>query len=205
MSSARLRWYYHRLRSMPLREIPHRVAEAAKKRRDRRGAIARRAQHVPDAVLAADLPALPLDHARLDAIPVKARETLERDADALLCGSFTLLGQTWPLGSRRDWSLDPETGQHWPHDEFCFDIERRHGAGPGDVKFVWELSRLQHLQVLALASVVLGREDAREAAVSDIVAWFESNPPFRGLGYACGIELASRVVSILVVTALLGP
>ncbi len=205
-STERARWYVNRLRSMPLREIPHRFAEAARRRRDRGGSFAERAQRLPAGVAERPLPALPIDRERLQReLDAAARERLGHDVDALLGGPFTLLGQTWPAGTRRAWALDPQSGQEWPHDRFCFDIGRRHGDGPGDVKFVWELSRLQHVQLLALAALVLAREDARRAAAGDVVAWFRTNPPFRGLGYGCGIELASRVVSLLAVSALLGP
>ncbi len=206
LSSERARWYVNRLRSMPLREIPHRVVEAARRRRDRGGSFAARVQELPDGVTSRPLPALPLDLDRVrEGFDAAARERLARDVDALLGGSFTLLGQTWPAGARRAWALDPQSGRAWPHDRFCFDIGRRHGDGPGDVKFVWELSRLQHVQLLALGAHVLGRDDARAAAVGDVVDWFRANPPYFGLGYGCGIELASRVVSVLAASALLGP
>src|SRR4029077_8794688 len=123
----------------------------------------------------------------------------------ILGDNLVLLGQRWPAGARTDWALDPVSGSHWEWNRLCFDIDRRSGGGPGDVKYTWELSRLQHLQVLALDAFLSGSEAARKACVDDLSAWIAGNPPFRGLGYACGIELSSRIVSVLVVVALLGP
>ncbi len=37
-----------------------------------------------------------------------------------------------------------------------------------------------------------------------VSSWYESNPPFRGVGWSSGIELALRAISLLVVTSLIG-
>jgi len=198
-------WYAKRLRSMPFSEIPHRILEAAKRNADRHGKIAARYAYAPDAISGLPLPSFPLD---LDALRQANPNDIIRigsQANGILIDGPALLGQRWPLGGRADWSLDPVSGLHWERNGFCFDIDRRHGAGPGDVKFVWELSRLQHLQILALDAFLSGSEHSRRACEEDTLAWIAGNPPFRGLGYACGIELASRVISVLVIVALLGP
>jgi len=204
-SQSPLLWYLRRFQSMPAAEIPHRIREVVLKKIGRLKIVARRDQHVAQDAFARRLPALPLN---LDlgegAITEPVRSQLARDIDFLCAGHLTLLNQLWPAGATYDWSLDPISGAHWRWREYTFDIPRRHDQGAGDVKFVWELSRLQHLQVLALGARLLGRGDARELCLRHLQAWLHDNPPYEGLGYASGIELASRVVSILAIVSFLG-
>lgn len=190
---------------MSVAEIPYRVLEAVKRHADRRGKFAARYMHAPDALRRLSVPSFPLD---LDAVRGACESDCVRiasQAHDILGDRLVLLGQRWPVGARTDWALDPVSGSHWEWDRFCFSIDRRLGGGPGDVRFTWELSRLQHLQVLALHGFLSGSEVARKACIDDLSAWIAGNPPFRGLGYACGTELSSRVLSVLVVVALLGP
>jgi hypothetical protein len=190
---------------MPPPEIPYRVLEAVKRYADRRGKFAARYAHAPDALRRLSVPSFPLDLDALRGAGEGDRVRIASQARDILGDRLVLLGQRWPVGARTDWSLDPVSGSHWEWDRLCFDIDRRLGGGPGDVKFPWELSRLQHLQVLALDAFLSGSEAARKACVDDLSAWIAGNPPFRGLGYACGVELSSRVLSVLIVVALLGP
>ncbi len=201
----RARWYVDRLLSMPLPELPHRILQALRQRADRGGRFAARYASAPRALRETPLPRFPLDAVALRGVNADDRARLARQAGDIVGGRLVLLGQRWPTDGRTDWGLDPVSGAHWDWDRFCFDIARRHGDGPGDVKLVWELSRLQHLQVLALDAFLSGTQGSREACVADLTAWMAANPPYRGLGYACGIELAARVISLLVVVALLEP
>lgn len=191
---------------MPLAEIPHRVIEFLHRRTSAFSWRIRRDSQLPDEVLQRILPSLPLNLARL---PSMMRNTelpaLGKEVNGLCAGNIRLLGQDWPAGHILDWSVDPESGNHWPWNRYAFDIPRRHGQGPGDVKFPWELSRLQYLQTLAFSAHTMNRIDARERCLKYLECWLDDNPSYDGLGYACGIELASRVVSVLVVITYLGP
>ncbi|AWL99652.2 heparinase II/III family protein [Bradyrhizobium amphicarpaeae] len=134
-------------------------------------------------------------------------------AEETLAGQFVALGHTWP---KRDpsnlfpaelWRLDPATGGLWPGSEhYCFDIPYRHERALGDIKCVWEINRLQFLQPLA-AKVALdgdGGGAALAAVETAIQSWFDANPPFRGIAWNSGIEVALRAISLLVVSSLVG-
>jgi len=60
---------------------------------------------------------------------------------------------------------------------------------PGDVRPVWEASRLGELPRLMAA----GRTEAAEALLA---GWVAANPPFHGPNWACGQEAALRVLHI---------
>ncbi len=202
---ARLAWAAGRLRAMPPQELPHRLREQILRRVDRRGALARRAVELPPALLAEPPPAWPIDGEALAAArDGGGAERLEAETEALLAGSFTMLGRTWPAGARSDWTLDPPSGERWPARAYTYDIRSRRDDGL-DIKLVWELGRLQHLQLLALRARLAGDARCREACLEDLGRWIDDNPPYLGVGYASGIELACRVASALVITGLLGP
>ena len=125
-------------------------------------------------------------------------------ASEVTAGRIRLLGKTWPTTALPDWHLDPDTGRHWPAAAYCFDIPYRHAKSIGDVKYVWELSRLQYLQ--PIAALAAQTDDSALAALCarHIESWIDANPPFRGIHWASMIELAHRVVSLLVVAGLVG-
>ncbi len=200
-----LSWYYQRLKSMEFAEIPHRLIELIQRRTSKSAFRIRRDLKVEPDVIASTLPVLPLTIDGLaERVSPRERAQLENEATALCAGRIALLGTVWKPDHSTDWSFDPEADNHWPWHQYAYDIPRRHGKGVGDVKFVWELSRLQHLQVLALAAHVTGHAEARRICLEWLEGWIDDNPPYVGLGYACGIELACRVVSVLVVLTYVG-
>ncbi len=146
------------------------------------------------------LPCLAFPHAA-PAILAAAAETAARVRE----GRLAFLGQDWPGfdDSRwwltNAWTLDPVSSGHWPGSEaFAFSVDYRHRPGLGDVKFVWELNRLQFLAAMALAAAATPDGAGRSGDVLAIIGgWMEANPPYRGVNWTNGIELATRVVAVL--------
>lgn len=130
------------------------------------------------------------------------REVYERAK----AGRFRFLGLDWP--ERADdpdrWHRDPVTGGLWDKDAYCFDVPYRHAPGLGDVKYVWEVNRLQYLQPIAALAVATGEPEPARFCLDTLERWLDANPPFRGVNWPSGIELALRIVSITVVVSLLG-
>jgi len=133
------------------------------------------------------------------------RQAIAAAAERTLAGHFTALGQEWP---KRDpsilfppelWSLNPVTGRSWPRpDTYAFDIDFRHGGRLGDVKYVWEINRLQFLPPLAAHLLLEDDDRSRLAIEAAIGSWHDANPPFCGVGWASGIEVALRAISLIV-------
>ena len=127
---------------MSLAEIPHRIKELLLRQVGRTAFVIDRDKRLPEALSHQDLPELPLNLIGLaERLSPAEKNELEKDVDRICKHQLTLLGQQWPEGTFCDWSLDPDSGEHWRWHEYAFDIPRRSGQGPGDVKFVWELSR----------------------------------------------------------------
>lgn len=200
----KLGWYINRLRSMGPAEMAHRVIEAARTRRSR-------GRHEGwDRYAAGALPTLPgLRDAVLRA-DAPLRAAIAEAAAGVIAGSFEALGRRWPEEQVRGfpaalWRLDPVTGGQWPGPEtYTHDIDFRHDGSRGDIKYVWEINRLQQLMPLA-SHVALTGDAAALAAIERIIAsWYDANPPFRGVGWASGIEVALRAISLVFAAALIG-
>lgn len=201
LSAKRIAWYVNRLRAMDAREIAHRVGEAVKRQVSRRRSYG--------------WSAFRRDGARLPALPV-GRERLAATDDATRAlwrsvapgegreGAYRALGRTFAISDRLDWHRDPQSGLPWPDKDYCFDIAYRHAAGRGDVKLVWEINRLQFLPVTAACGLCEGSEALERRALASIESWIDANEPFKGVNWVSGIELALRVVSILLTIGLVG-
>jgi len=191
---ARLRWYVARARVMTVPEIVHRVQE-----RGRQLTYKRRPPYVKAPPLQATAPVLLRPLLLSLAGITGALEYWEASADRLLRGQVQLLGQTWVADPLPDWRLDPVTGRRWP-DTYAFEIDYRHAAHDlGEVKYVWELNRLLYL--LPVAASAAQRQDSELLALvrRHVEDWLSQNPPYRGVAWASGIEVALRIVALVTV------
>jgi Heparinase II/III N-terminus len=102
---------------------------------------------------------------------------------------------------------DPITGKAWPDAAASsFDVDvRATGADIGDVKYVWEPSRLQMLHPLAAVIAATPASGPLRVATAIISSWMIANPPYRGVNWKSGIELALRLVSLTLFVAAARP
>lgn len=192
-------WYKNRLLAMSPQEILHRVEERAKREIDK--------HHRFTPVEISDpgtLPSIPGLKDGLQNLPASLLDEWQAYAEHSIAGHYHFLGLDWPSVTGFPWHLDPVTHTEWPHDAYCFSIDFRHSAGRGDVKYVWELNRLQFLQPLAALAARTQDERLARFCLKAVCDWITSNPPYQGINWVSGIELALRVVSILVVSSCVG-
>lgn len=104
-----------------------------------------------------------------------------------------------------DWQLDFKSGYRWSEKTWFRSI--RFGRLPGvDVKVPWELARMQHLPVLALAAhfAKSGLNDLRDPQVyccevrDQILDFIATNPPGFGVNWSCAMDVGIRVANMLV-------
>ncbi len=197
-------WYVQRLGSMSAREIVYRFGEQAKRQLLR----CRRKGWQPFETAPGSIVVLPALKALMHATWPEELETSLRTATAQIVGGrFSALGRDWPplsSGLRRDkaWFVDPVTGRSWPGaGTFCFDVGYRNNSELGDVKYVWEANRLQFLHPIAFLAARDGDPKLARYAIETVLSWMEANPPFQGVNWTSGIELALRLVSLAVVVA----
>lgn len=189
-------WYLRRLRRMPPHEIASRVG-------DRGRQLAWRRRRVPLGSVGGPIRGLleqrtfrsTIPATARDRVPAAAGEAVVEAAERLLAGEWRVLG--WPRDdiSDPDWFLDPATRRRAPQSDFAFSIDHRDEELTGNVKSVWELSRHQHLTVLAAAWWLTGDERYAAVTAAQLRSWWAANPFLSGVHWTSGIELGIRLVS----------
>lgn len=97
-----------------------------------------------------------------------------------------------------DWQLDPKSGFRWSARHWSRGVQYGLQAGV-EIKWPWELSRLQHLPCIAgristaspNAQIQLGKE--LQAQIIDFVM---QNPPGFGVNWICAMDVGIRVANI---------
>lgn len=202
----KLGWYLNRLRSMEPAEVVHRLREYGRKLVSRS-----RGQGWVNYPARSLHPVFPAWRAAVLAASPEQRRAIVESAENALSGKFSALGRDWPVREPQDlfpadiWRFDPVSGQLWPGPEaYTFDIDFRHSNERGDIKYVWEFNRLQQLPVLAAHFVLTSDSRPLTAIEAAIASWHSANPPFSGVGWASGIEVALRAISLIVTVDLAG-
>lgn len=134
---------------------------------------------------------------RLDALPVPVVASWQ-DSAQLFSRWTVALGVLSP-----DWLANPLTGKRMPSPERPWWQIPDFDPAIGDIKLIWELSRMDW--VLALAQRVrqdeLGALDRLNAWLAD---WCQHNPAYQGPNWKCGQEASIRVMHLACAALLLG-
>jgi Heparinase II/III-like protein/Heparinase II/III N-terminus len=124
-------------------------------------------------------------------------------ADRLLLGEWETLGVLRTDLERPDWFVDPVTGRRSDPDKYAFRVDHRSEEQVGNVKQVWELSRLQHLTLLATAWFLSQDERYARRVAEQLRSWWRENPFLSGVHWTSGIELGIRLISLAWIRRLL--
>ncbi len=136
-------------------------------------------------------------------VPEEARLAVIRSADQLLGGEWEVLGATRTDLVLPDWFRDPVTGRRSAPERYAFHIDHRSEEQVGNVKQVWELSRLQHLTVLACAWFLTTEEQYACRVADHLRSWMRENPFLSGVHWTSGIEVGIRLISLAWIRRLL--
>ena len=136
-------------------------------------------------------------------VPAEAKAAVLAAADQLLRGEWEVLGVVRTDMVQPDWFRDPVTQRRAPADRYAFRINHRSEAQTGNVKQIWEISRLQHLTLLATAWF-LSRDEAYARRLADqLRSWSTENPFLSGVHWTSGIEIGIRLISLAWIRRLL--
>jgi hypothetical protein len=203
---ANIRWYASRLRSMSAAEVGWRVGRVAARRAHALGLpVGRTAAGYSGGMRNAALEAFReagrrpvlLDRARARALaevhPRWAADVVDA-AERAARLEVTYFGYpTVRVPAPVDWHFDSVSMTRWPTTASS-SIDYRTAAG--DVKWIWELNRLQHLPLLAQAWLITGEARFSAAAFEQIDDWIRQNPPGVGIGWRNPFEPGLRAISI---------
>ena len=201
---SQLRWYARRAAAMS-------PAEVAWRARDQVLRAAWSPRQVTREQLNADVPppvgerdfavTLPPDTAAR--VPGEAKATVLDGANRLLLGEWEVLGVIRTDLVRPDWFYDPVTGHRSSSDRYAFRINHRSEEQVGNVKQIWEISRLQHLTLLAAAWYLAHDEQYAYRVADHLRSWWRENPFLSGVHWTSGIELGLRLISLAWIRRLL--
>jgi hypothetical protein len=137
---------------------------------------------------------------QLDVLDQPRRDQLLDVAERTAAHRFDLLGSgPTDLGPQIDWLCDFKSGRRWPPDH----ISRIVISYPddSDIKVPWELSRFQHLPVLAAAYRLTGEERWLHEIGAQLTSWIVDNPVEFGPNWACTMDVAIRAANWLATLA----
>jgi hypothetical protein len=195
-------WFLRRLRSMSVQETAWRAT---------RGVVSavRPVWHAPasdvvpdwDAMLAGfrsgtDRPVF-FDRGRVRRVAAAQpghRSAVIAAADEAVRGRHRFFGyDAAQLAETVDWNLDAVSGFRWPSIDSSRIDYRNIQA---DVKWIWELNRLQHLSWLAQAWLLTGEQRYSHAAFDQLDSWLQQCPPGTGIAWRNAFEAGVRAVSV---------
>ncbi len=136
-------------------------------------------------------------------VPQEARATVVRAAEHLLAGEWEVFGLQRTDLDAPDWFTDPVTGRRAPADRYAFRINHRSQDETGNIKQVWEISRLHHLTLLAMAWYLTGDDRYAERVAGQLRSWWRDNPFLTGVHWTSGIEIGIRLISLVWIRRLL--
>jgi hypothetical protein len=202
--AGRLGWYVRRVTRMS-------PAEVAWRARDQVFRAAWSARQVRPGQIAdiAPLPAGRLEFTAVlppgtpELVPADAKAAIVEAADRLLRGEWEVLGVARTDLAAPDWFRDPVTGRRSDPGRYAFRVDHRSEAQAGNVKQVWEISRLQHLTLLATAWYLTREQVYAQRVADQLRSWWRENPFLSGIHWTSGIELGIRLISFAWIRRLL--
>ena len=207
MNSVELEWRVRRLSKMSASEVRWRISDQVRRRlwvrRQVVPGISPQVWALPSTggAAASWTPArdpvfrTPLSEEALRAVPDEARQRVLLAGEDVLAGRWELLGTLRQDLEDPDWFFDPVTGRRAPQFDYCFNVNHRSEDVTGNVKQIWELSRMHHVTVLAAAFALSGDERYAERAASHLRSWWAQNPFLSGVHWTSGIETGLRLIS----------
>jgi hypothetical protein len=202
-AGSRLGWYLRRVAAMSPAEVAWRTRDQALRamwslRQVKPGQLEVAAPLPGDREFAAVLPP-----GTAERVSGEARAAILESAERLLYGEWEVLGVVRTDLVQPDWFLDPVAGRRSVQDRHAFRIDHRSEEQVGNVKQVWELSRLQHLTLLATAWFLTHDERYARRVADQVRSWWRENPFLSGVHWTSGIELGIRLVSLAWIRRLL--
>ena len=207
MNSVDLEWRIRRLSKMSPSEVKWRLTDQVRRRRWASRQIAPGDSPQSWAPLSAGRSTPPWDWAAdvtfhdlptpdaFVAVPLEARCDLMATADEIMGGRWHLLGSVRQDMEDPDWFFDPVTGKRAPQLAYCFKVNHRAEDVTGNVKQIWELSRMHHVTVLAAAFALSGDDRYADRAALHLRSWWKQNPFLSGVHWTSGIESGLRLIA----------
>ena len=201
------KWYIQRLSAMSPAEIPYRIRRAVAEKTGRYKNWPEAKQLSLESVwngpcdpeffrqIHLNFPPCP-DDAQLSTWPDDWKQLCLEEAEHYLKHEYTFFAfENHPFGDAIDWNRDYSTGKTGAQG-YAPDIDYRNPENTGDVKYVWELARLQHLVRLAQAWRYSRDERFAAEIIAQITDFILRVPYMQSIHWTSGIEVGLRLISM---------
>lgn len=98
------------------------------------------------------------------------------------------------LGKDIDWHFDYKNGKKAPL-SYSGDINCHDFDVVGNIKYIWELNRHQHLITLSKQYYLTGDDSYKNEVLTELDQWIAINPYLKGVNWCSSLEVALRVIS----------
>lgn len=103
-----------------------------------------------------------------------------------------------------DWHIDFRSGYRWDPDQYYPSSRSYTDSTGADIKMTWELSRCQHLPLLASTYILTKDKKYAQEVIDVIIDWISNNPLCKGPNWNCPMDVAIRISNWFVALELLG-
>jgi hypothetical protein len=125
------------------------------------------------------------------------KQSLVKDANKLLSGELRYFACHWKkTGNPPDWFLNPFSELHHPYPKLHWTKLADFNEQVGDIKCIWEASRLEWVITLARAYGVTGERKYLRQLNSWLKDWAIKNPLNIGPNWKCGQEASIRLFNL---------
>lgn len=130
--------------------------------------------------------------------PEEWKERVIHDANRLLEGNIRYFSSQWKeVGNPTNWFLNPISGSSYPNTHMHWTLLPDFHPIAGDIKNVWDASRLEWVVTLARAYAVLGENSYLNTLNYWLADWTKCNPLNSGPNWKCGQEASIRLFNLL--------
>ncbi len=135
-----------------------------------------------------------LDKSAYESLTVDKEKRILKKSEEAFRNQVNLLGSgPLSLGEPIDWSKDYKSSFSWPFQYFR-SISYADLGKPNDVKFPWELSRMQWMIPLGQAYLLTKDEKYAQKVKELLLSWMKSNPYAWSVNWACTMDVALRII-----------
>ncbi|UJS17888.1 MAG: heparinase II/III family protein [Candidatus Jettenia sp.] len=191
---SKINWYINRLTLMSPLEIGYRIKEEIKKIAEKKYFNAIRID-IPEVTLNIHRYTNLKDREKIISF-IKENNLLDQNKGKILLEhkfSFFSFDKEF-FGKEINWHYDYKNKKE-SSIIFYKDIDFKDFNRIGNIKYIWEVNRHQHLITLAKIYYLTGDVLYKEEVCSQISSWIESNPYLKGVNWTSSLELAIRLIS----------
>lgn len=118
------------------------------------------------------------------------------DANLILAGKIALFGTYYDIDSEHGWLIDPISKKEWSQNSFFATASVRQD-GLGDVKYVLELNKFNHLVRVALAFRYTHEEKYVDYIINSIQGYRDTIKPYRSVCQRIIMDMGFRIINLI--------